>query len=182
MTRYHIGHNELYCYIYIYKLDDLATLCCDTEWLHGWEISVFPKTTVSTLFSVIIFTGRPFPYPTFKVESTLFFHYFYISPLPTLSHTIDKVSTFSISSTFDVTKLQKKSWCLIDWQLSIPKVSGHAYSYSLPPLWRCGLNLDLNGIERVIIHLGVPENYGFDTIIRDYFYRSPFPTTPLYGC
>ena len=40
------------------------------------------------------------------------------------------------------------------------------------------LNLDLNGIEGVIIHLSVPENYGFDTIISEYFYRSPF----LYGC
>ena len=25
------------------------------------------------------------------------------------------------------------------------------------------------------------ENYGFDTIICDYFYRWPFPTTHLYG-
>ena len=39
----------------------------------------------------------------------------------------------------------------------------------LTPLWEWGLNLDLNGIERVIIHLGVPENYGFDTIISDYY-------------
>ena len=39
------------------------------------------------------------------------------------------------------------------------------------------LNLDLNGIEGVIIHLNVPENYGFYTIISEYFYRSPF----LYG-
>ena len=34
-------------------------------WLHGWGISLFPITTVSTLLSVIIFTGRPFPHPTF---------------------------------------------------------------------------------------------------------------------
>ena len=45
-------------------------------------------------------------------------------------------------------------------------------------LWRWGLNLDLNDIERVIINLSVPENYGFDTIISEYIYRSPF----LYGC
>jgi hypothetical protein len=31
-------------------------------------------------------------------------------------------------------------------------------------------------------NLSVPENYGFDTIISDYFYRSPFPTSHLYGC
>ena len=37
-----------------------------------------------------------------------------------------------------------------------------------------GDNLDLNGIERVIIHLSVPENYGFDTIVSDYFYRSSY--------
>ena len=33
--------------------------------LHGWGISVFPNTTVPTQLSVIIFTGRPFPHPTF---------------------------------------------------------------------------------------------------------------------
>ena len=44
-------------YIYIYILDDPATFCCGTVQLHGWGISVFPKTTVSTLLSVIIFTG-----------------------------------------------------------------------------------------------------------------------------
>ena len=37
-----------------------------------------------------------------------------------------------------------------------------------------GHNLDLNGIERVIILLSVPENYAFDTIISEYFYRSSF--------
>ena len=92
---------------------------------------MFPKTTVSTLLSVIIFTGRPFPQPTFtgargahkrhhiiesKIhisysenhDSTLFFFCFYMSPLSTLANTIDKGSTFSISSLFDVTKLKKK--------------------------------------------------------------------------
>ena len=29
--------------------------------------------------------------------------------------------------------------------------------------------MDLNGNERVIIHLCVPENYGFDIIISDYY-------------
>ena len=41
-------------------------------------------------------------------DSTLFFYYVYMSPLPTLAHTIAKGSTFSISSPFDVTKLQRK--------------------------------------------------------------------------
>ena len=71
---------------------------------------------------------------------------------------------------------KKLSWCLIDWQLSIP--NANAYSYPLPPLWRWGLNLDLNCIERVIINLIVPENYNFDTIVSDYFYSSPFTSTP----
>jgi hypothetical protein len=39
-------------------------------------------------------------------HSTLFFYYVYMSPLPTLAHTIAKCSTFSTSSSFDVTKLQ----------------------------------------------------------------------------
>ena len=62
---------------------------------------------------------------------------------------------------------KKLSWYLIDRQLSVQNVNGHAYSYPLPPLWRWGLKLDLNGIE------SAPENYGFDTMISDYFYRSP---------
>jgi hypothetical protein len=36
------------------------------------------------------------------------------------------------------------------------------------------LNLDLNDTEGVITHLSVPENYDFDTIISEYFHRSPF--------
>jgi len=63
-------------------------------------------------------------------------------------------------------KQKKTSLCLIDWQLSVPNVNGYAYSYPSPPLW---LNLDLIGIVRVIVHLSVPENHGFDTIICDYF-------------
>ena len=39
----------------------MKSLCCGTVWLHGWDISVFPKTMVSTLLSVIIFTNRSFP-------------------------------------------------------------------------------------------------------------------------
>ena len=68
--------------------------------------------------------------------------------------------------------------CPIDWQLSIPNINGYAYWYPLPPLWRSELNLDLDGIKRGIIHLIVPKNYGFDTIISEYFYKSPF----LFGC
>ena len=44
-------------------------------------------------------------------DSTLFFHYFYMPPLPTLTNTIAKGSIFSIISPFNVTKLQKKN-CL----------------------------------------------------------------------
>ena len=42
-------------------------------------------------------------------DSTLLFYYFYMSPLPTLAPTMAKGNTFSISSPFDVTKVQKKS-------------------------------------------------------------------------
>ena len=95
-----------------------------------------------------------------------------MSPLPTLGHIIDKDSSFLISSPFDITK--KLSWRVIDWQLSIPNVNGHAYSYPLPPQWWWRLNLDLNGIEGVI-HLSVPENYSFESIISDYFTGSLLP-------
>ena len=64
-THFNISSCFIYIYIYIYILDDLATLRCGTVWLHGWGISVFTKTTVSTLLSVIISIGRPFPHPTF---------------------------------------------------------------------------------------------------------------------
>jgi hypothetical protein len=40
------------------------------------------------------------------------------------------------------------------------------------------LYLGLNGIKRDIIYFSVPENYGFDTIIIEYFYQSRF----LCGC
>ena len=44
-----------------------------------------------------------------KHDSTLFFYYFYMSPLPTLANTIAKSSTLSTSSPVDVKKLQKNS-------------------------------------------------------------------------
>ena len=49
-----------------------------------------------------------------------------------------------------------------------------SHSSLLTPLWQWGLNKDLKGIERVI-HLSIPENYGFDTIICDYYsyHRDP---------
>ena len=95
---------------------------------------MFPKTTVSTLLSVIIFTFHPFPHLTFMCargahkqhqgyihipeskihisysknhNSTLFFYYFYMSHLPSLAHIIAKGSIFLINSSFDGTKLQK---------------------------------------------------------------------------
>ena len=103
-------------------------------------------------------------------DSSLFFYYFYMSPLSTLAHIIAKGSIFFDQLSFWYKKITKKlSWCVIDWHLSILNVNGHAYSYPLPPLWRWGLNLDLKGIERVIIRLSVPENSAFDTIISEYF-------------
>jgi hypothetical protein len=56
---------------------------------------------------------------------------------------------------------KKMSWHLIDRQLSVLNANEHAYSHPSPPLCKWGLNLDLNGIERVIIYLSVPEKYGF---------------------
>ena len=44
------------------------------------------------------------------------------------------------------------------------------HSWLLTPLWQWGLNLDLNGIGSVIINISVSENYGFDTIISDYYW------------
>ena len=74
-------------------------------------------------------------------------------------------NTFSISFPFDVTITKKLSWCLTDWTLSISNVNGDAYSYPLPPLWWWGLNLDLNDIERVIIHLSVPKKTMVSTLL-----------------
>ena len=96
---------------------------------------MFPKTTVSTLLSVIISTVFLSHNPLLRVlgvhincirgitihiteskthisysenhDSTLFFYYFYMSPLPTLAHIIAKGSSFSISSPFDIIRLQK---------------------------------------------------------------------------
>jgi hypothetical protein len=101
-------------------------------------ISVFPKTTVSTLLSVIIFTGRPLPPPPLRVlevhingirdisiyitESKIHISYlkpqdlklmlssiiFTCQPFQPSSISLLRVgNNFSISSPFDVTKLQK---------------------------------------------------------------------------
>ena len=108
-------------------------------------------TIVSKQLSMIIFTGRPLP-----PSPNIFFRSLVLSML---------------------LNYKKFSSCLIDWQLSIPNVIGHAYFYPLPPLWRWGFNLDLNGIERVVIPLSILENYVFDIVINEYFHWSPF----LYG-
>ena len=47
--------------------------------------------------------------------------------------------------------------------------------------WACHASL-LHSVVAWMRNISVPENYGFDTIICDYFYRSPFPTSHLYGC
>ena len=104
---------------------------CVAAWMRN---NSFPKTTVLTLLSVVIFYISPFPtlhtgargvhkrhqgynylyhriqnsYQLFQNhDSTLFFYFVYMSPLPTLAHTIAKGSGFSISSFFDVIKLQQ---------------------------------------------------------------------------
>ena len=164
--------------------------------LDGWGKSVFPKTTVSTLLSVIISTGLPFftgargAYKRhqgynywYHLDSTLFFYYFYVPRLPTLAHIIAKGSTFSISSPLDVIKLQRIVFAPYRLAAYVINANGCAYSYSLSPIWRWELNLYLNGTDRVIIHFIVPENYGVDAIISDHFRGRPF-THPshLYGC
>ena len=93
---------------------------------------MFSKNTISTLLSVIIshtpplrvlevhingFTGITIHITESKIhisysenhDSTLFFYYFHMPSIPTLAHTIDKGSTFSISSPFDVTKYKIKN-------------------------------------------------------------------------
>ena len=92
-----------------------------------------------------------------------------MSPLSTLVHIVAKCILFRSLLLLMLINYKKK--ILIDWQLSNPNVNGHAYSHPLPPLWQWGLNLDLNGIEGVTIHLSVPKNYGFESIISDYFYK-----------
>ena len=103
-------------------------------------------------------------------DSTLLFDYFYISPLPALG-----VVIFWLVLSFDITKLQKK--CL---NVLSTGIFPFPMSMDKHPLWRWGLNLDLNDFERVI-HLSVPENYSFESIIGDYFYRHPFTTPPFTG-
>ena len=94
---------------------------------------MFPKTMVSTTLSVVSFTGHSFPHPPLRVlevhincirgitihitetkihisysgnhDSILFSYYFYMSPLPTFAHII--ASSFLVSSSFNITKLQK---------------------------------------------------------------------------
>ena len=87
-------------------------------------------------------------------------------------------NTFSISSPIDATKLQKI--VLMSHRLAAfhSQCQWTRIFISLTTPNAMGLNLDLNDIERVIIHLSVHEKYAFETIISDYFYRSPF----LYGC
>ena len=143
-------------------------------------LNVFPETMFSTLLSV-----SSFPTPsTFRVlevhindfrgiamhisysenrDSTLMLvlYYVYMSPLQTSSISLLRVILFRSVLFSMLLNYKKLSWRLLDWQLSVLNVNGHAYSYPLPPLWRWGLNLDLCGIERVIIHLSVPHNYTF---------------------
>ena len=49
------------------------------------------------------------------------------------------------------------------WGIKMYNKQCASHSWLLTPLWQWGLNLDLNGIEKVIIQHSVLENYGFDT-------------------
>jgi hypothetical protein len=88
---------------------------------------------------------------------------------------------FLISSLFLVTKLQiivSRSHRLTAFHSQFQWTH---ISISLQPLWQWRLKLYLNGIKRVIIHLSVSKNYGFHTIVSDYFYRSPIPIPTSMG-
>jgi hypothetical protein len=122
------------------------------------EEYLFPKTTVSTLLSVIIFTGRSFPHHTFKGARgahkrhqgyNYSYHWvqnsyqlfqkpwfdtilllFYISPLPTLDHIVTKARQYFFDHfSYRCYYITKNCRCLIGWQLFIPNVNRHAYSY-----------------------------------------------------
>ena len=91
------------------------------------EKSLFPKTMVATLFppvhlrvlevhingirSITIHITESKIHISYSRNHDwtlmLVFYYFYMSPLPTLADIIAKGNIFSISSLFDVTKLQK---------------------------------------------------------------------------
>ena len=48
---------------------------------------------------------------------------------------------------------------------------------------RCPCHASLwHSVVTWIRNISVRENNGFDTIMCDYFYRSPFPTPHIYGC
>ena len=131
---------------------------CECSWTFENVCKLFER--LQTMLSLCKYTliGRFFPHPTFmdargahkqyhrynysyhRVQNSyqlfrkpwfdtivlLFLHVTTSNP---------KGSTFSISSPFVITILQKKnSWCDTDWQLSVPNVNGHTYSYRLPLL------------------------------------------------
>ena len=99
--------------------------------------------------------------------------------LPTLAHIVAKGSIFSISSPFDVTKLQKKM-ILMSHRLAAFHSQcqwTRIFLFLTNPLaMRTQLGFKRHRESR--IHLSVPKNYGIDTIISEYFCRSPF----FYGC
>ena len=95
-------------------------------------------------------------------DSTLMFSsiIFTCHPFHSSSISLFKVgNTFSISSPFDDTKLQ-------NLRMSHRLAAFHSQCQwirmflSLTPLWRWGLNLDLNDIESVVIPIIIAENYG----------------------
>ena len=104
-------------------------------------------------------------------------------PLQPSSISLLKIgNTFSISSLFDATKLQKI--VLMSHRLAAfhSQCQCTRIFISLTNPMAMRTHLGFKHIERFNIHLSVPENYGLDTIICDYFYRLPFntPSPPLW--
>ena len=98
-------------------------------------------------------------------DSTLMLvlYYVYMSPLPTLVHIVAKGILFQ-SVLLSMLLNYKKNCLDVSPTGSFPfPMSMHTHILILYHPYGNGdsLNLDLNGIEGVIIHLSVPENYVF---------------------
>ena len=55
------------------------------------------------------------------------------------------------------------------------------YTIYMYTRWPCHASL-WHSVVACMRNISVAENYGFDTIMCDYFYGSPFPKTHLCGC
>ena len=180
-------------------------LRCGSVSLHEWGLSVFPKTTVSTLLSVIIITGRLSHTPSLWVldvdingitvitthiteskihisysethDSTLFLHYFYMSSLPTLAHTIVKGSIFR---SVVLPRLQNyKKIVLLSHRLSAFRSQCQWTRIFISLTIPIGMGTQL-GLKRLweSLFISVSPKTMVSAHISEYFDRSPF----LYGC